>query len=528
MLFGINISDLFDEKSRFPEVQTEYINAFLDSIWLEPNSHSASLLIKAISQLNQLKLSHRTRMHALELYRPSVFKIGQLLARHFSSSTLPFPQETSQSASLAESLFKELSYGYHLALLDKKNKLLTFNLVSEASIALALIRIFEVQRELAMVYHLTYFSINAQFWSNLNQLYFYASELGIESVEISIGDSLTISPKLIYTQILLLQTANTKNLHPVDIALCADYIVRNASSEMLFPAENQTVTEGFFISLKSNQPPLPISTIDKSCELPSVLYLNTSKLAAKVLLHIDCINKGNIPSDDSVPKYEVSDQFIDLLSYLVKQWGINRERTHPRREQSRDIAIGITLNAAHFFINDQEIYSHPESSNNSSADPDRVPNEQGKSPNYYPSTWKILNSSVAGASLKRPIQAKESIQIGDILCIQGAISNKWNVASIRWASYKEDHQIEIGTQIISESAIATGARRANQDNFENVLLMPGNDKLKVNPSIIGPCGMFEYGRLLEIDEMGKKTKIVMMYKLIQRTNSFEHFYYRYL
>jgi hypothetical protein len=110
--------------------------------------------------------------------------------------------------------------------------------------------------------------------------------------------------------------------------------------------------------------------------------------------------------------------------------------------------------------------------------------------------------------------------------VKSANDATWSLAVLRWAS-NDDQQLEIGTQLIAPNAKAIAIKSPKQDQFEPALLLPDMPTLKQAASIIAVCGSYSPARVLEIDQQGTLSKILLT-KLIDRTGSFERFQFSYL
>ncbi|HLD08731.1 MAG TPA: hypothetical protein VJB68_01640, partial [Methylophilaceae bacterium] len=111
--------------------------------------------------------------------------------------------------------------------------------------------------------------------------------------------------------------------------------------------------------------------------------------------------------------------------------------------------------------------------------------------------------------------------------VKNSGESHWSVGVLRWISNNEHQQLDIGTQLIAPEAKAAGARVPDQREFEPVLLLPGLPAIKQPSSVVSACGMYSPARVLELDEHGKISRI-MLTRLVERTNSFERFQFSYL
>src|SRR3970040_425743 len=143
------------------------------------------------------------------------------------------------------------------------------------------------------------------------------------------------------------------------------------------------------------------------------------------------------------------------------------------------------------------------------------------------SRWQALNISAGGMALRKFPNTEGNVRVGDLLSVKNSSESHWSVGVLRWISNNEHQQLDIGTQLIAPEAKAAGARVPDQREFEPVLLLPELPAIKQPGSVVSACGMYSPARVLELDEHGKISRI-MLTRLVERTNSFERFQFSYL
>jgi len=121
---------------------------------------------------------------------------------------------------------------------------------------------------------------------------------------------------------------------------------------------------------------------------------------------------------------------------------------------------------------------------------------------------------------------EETVRVGELLSVRNEKELRWSVGVLRWANNGAE-QLEVGAQLLAPEAKAAGARAVDKEKFQPVLILPGITALKQAPSIVAGNGLYSPARMLELDESGRISRI-MVTKLIERTNSFERFQFSYL
>lgn len=191
------------------------------------------------------------------------------------------------------------------------------------------------------------------------------------------------------------------------------------------------------------------------------------------------------------------------------------------------VELGIGISAAHYFINGQKHYSAPTDEAITEISAHTEPGAANvDSKKYRSSRWQVLNISAGGMALRKPPNVEETVRIGELLSVKNEKEPRWSVGVLRWANNGAE-QLEVGAQLIAPDAKPAGARAIDKGVFQPVLVLPGITALKQTPSIVAANGLYSPARVLELDEAGKISRI-MVTKLIERTNSFERFQFSYL
>jgi len=525
MSLSLKVPALAEKPLLLAETRTHKIADFIHRLPTANLLETASTLFEELEILNRQKVSCDDRLRALELYRPVVIDLGMQLAEQYNTATLPLPEKAKSHAGIAESLWLEMSYGYKLALLDKQKKL--FSLGKERSTALIVQRAMDSMRELAMVYHQTYFSLPKSVWADLNQLYMYAAQQSLHEIEVPTDADHSSTISLIYKKALLMALADPQRLASVDIKRTADYIQRHAHQAHLMGyglIENPAGV--FMLSLDTDTPPVPYTKSKKEGDAKSDIFLITINLARLIHKHIQQLRSSSDEAssnleDGALPADAREARYLDLLTYLIKQWSESPKRVFDRTRKNTSVEIAVGISAAHHFFHDEK--SNLVSDEEIVIEKSLTNQQQAISS----SRWIVLNLSAGGVALRKPPNIKESLRVGGLVCMREANGKHWSVGVVRWAANNEEQQIDIGTQLIAPTAKPVKLRKPSQESFEKALILPGITVLKQTVSVIAPTGTYSPAGQLELEEAGKVTRVIIT-KLIERTNSFEHFNFSYL
>lgn len=529
MALNLELLTLEDKPLIIAETRSQKITQFISNLPLSKPLEAATLLFDEMEILNRQKVAADARVKALEIYRTTVINITESLATEYCSAPMPLPQRAKNHAAAVESLWRELGYGYKLALIDSQTKL--FSLSSNKSVAFIVQRAMEALSQLAMVSYQTYFTVAGNIWSDLHQLYFFAVQQSLHEIELTAngGQTGTNSVNHTYKQALLMSLTGPQHLPPQNIKQVADYIARYAHHTQLqgvAPLENPAGI--FLVSLNADKPPIPYSKNLKQADQGNDILLITMGLARLVHQHIQMLQAGKPAKNNGLPDNASDPRYLDMLVYLIKHWGASPKRIYNRSRKSDGVELGIGVAAAHYFVNSENHYTAPNGISDVTEISAHIPRESSASQKKFSlSRWQALNISAGGMALRKFPHTEGNVRLGDLLSVKNSGEPHWSVGVLRWINNNEHQQLDIGTQLIAPEAKAAGARVPDQREFEPVLLLPELPAIKQPGSVVSACGTHSPARVLELDEHGKISRI-MLTRLVESTNSFERFQFSYL
>lgn len=482
----------------------------------------ASHLHIELEILNRQRVSPSNRIQALDAYRQLLISTAHVLAEDYCNATLPLHDKAKLDAAAAESLWIELGYGYKLALIDLQNQLI--KLGTDKLSAHTIQRSMHAIAEHAMVYYQTYLTPPDHIWSDLHQLYFCAVQLGIQHLKTDTqmaafeAGNLETSIESTYKHALLMSLADPQHLIQKDIRLIANFLayhVKEAQITAVTPLE--TSTGAFIISLKSNDPPVPYSKQKEAPDPDTDILLQTMDLVRVIHQHLSNLLNKQLPKDGSIPEAAPRNDYIDLLTYLIKHWGIIPKRVFNRSQKNGELELVTGIAAVHHVSDNKPI-----ASNAISRHVDEL--NQIHTQHVRPSRWQILNISATGMSIRRHPTAEKNIRIGSLLGIKTKDEDKWSIGLVRWASCGTKDRLDMGIQLIAPHAQSTSVRIDGGEEEEIALLLPEIIAVKQAATIIVQTGIFEPARQLVLIYKNQRQHI-MLTKLIERSHSFERIQY---
>lgn len=519
MALNLNTPTLEDKPSMKAETRPEHISRSLEALHAENTLDIAYYLLRELEILNRQKVSTNKRLQALDTYSPLLIRTAQALAEVYTNAYLPLHDRAKLAANAAELLWLELGYGYKLALIDLQNQLI--KLGTEKNSARSIQQAIYAVSEQAMVCYQTYVAPPEQIWSDLHQLYICATQLdlqnfsqnlNVENVPVGAAANPNISIENNYKIALLISLADTKHLAQRDIRLIADYLTHHVERAVITNAMPEAISNStFLISLESNKQPAIYHSQKGNLDSTSNILLHTIDLIRAIHDDLSLLQNKQLPSSGSIPSNTKRDDYIRLLTYLIKHWGVTPTRFYHRSSKNGDIELVSGIFAIHKV----------------SSDIIKVTSKQEgvhKIQQTMPSHWQILNISATGMSVKSHPTVKKNIQIGSLLGIRVKSEPAWSLGVVRWVSCGNHEKLEIGVELISPNAECAIAVINDMEQDEMVLLLPAILATKQFASLVAPIGTYKPARSLTLLNNNESEHVILT-KLIERSGHFERMQY---
>ncbi len=522
MALNLNIPALQENPLFIAETRPQKIKKSLAELDSSDALDIALHLNNELEILNRQKVSFSNRLQALDCYREFVTNTAKILEKEYCNAALPLRDEAKLAASSIESLWLELGYGYKLALIDLQNQLI--KLGADKSSAEAIQSAMHAIAEQTLVYYQTYVVPPEHIWSDLHQLYFCAVQLGIQHVEIKnaprngSGETVIKSEVTIentYKHAMLMSLAEPQHLSQCDIRLIADYLshhVGQAQIIAVMPLENETAA--FVIGLNSNNPPVPYSKKSDAPNPVTDILLQTIDLVRAIHQDLGQLQSHKLPGNGSIPAKANQGDYIDLLTYLIKNWGITPKRIFNRSLKNGDIDLVVGIAEIQRISDEANITATGTSMHNAS-DISKL-----QASLTTPSRWKTLNISATGISIRRHHTAEKNIRVGGLVGIKAKEESHWSIGIIRWANCGTRDRLDIGIQLIAPQGQGAIANINDSNRDELVLVLSEITAMRQPASIIAPKGTYTPARQLTL-KYKNKTQQVMLTRVTERTHFIE-------
>ncbi len=504
MALILNLPVLKDNPVMHAEVRTQKIIPYLENLQTQSIQVGSSSLLRQLVELNRQRIPAKDRIKVLDLYTPVVKRVTEILAEAYMETTLPLAGQVKSAAAMVESLWLEIGFGYKLAFADLQNQLIK----SSKSNVHCIQRAMHAITEYALTFYQTYTTPPSHVWSDLHQLYFCAVQLGIQNQHSASADSKSASNKNqaleptienTYKQGLLIFLADTQRLSPKNMRLSAELLAAHVNKvhiSAVVPLESTIAS--FIVHLQSNDPPTSYNKQQVAPDPSTDILILTIDLVKALHQQLNRLLNNQLPSDGR-------DNEIDLLTHLIKHWGISPKRVFRRLAKNGDLELVSGISAIHLSANMTAAFYNE-------AKP------------LLPSRWQIVNVSATGLSIRRHPTAEKNIQIGRLIATKTKTDTAWSLGVVRWANCGDRDKLDIGVQLLAPQTTSAIARMDKREYDEPILMLEANKATKIGASLILPKGTFEPSRKLSIEINAKKLNAIMT-KLIDRTQDFEQVQY---
>ena len=528
---------------------------------------AARQLYQAIRELNQLDTDPLMRFKLLEVIRPKIYSIAELLGKHFLQNSVSLNDRQLKVANLTQSLQSHLAIGYKLVVAKSITSLATTDKPSKIVTTSIHRAITDTAHTILRAYQL-YCHPPERAWFEINQLYLLAETHRLTDYKINDEQTHYLSTSTIthiFVRTHLLGTAKPNNLRQQDLLQLFSATELWAERVKITDCDDEEAL--FLINLHR----------DKTAQYRQHLRneqkalfrsLNTASLVRELKSY--AANPQG-PSSITVPG-KLSD---NLLTHSTQAWGIHWQRSFRRTPTEGHLRLCIGLSATHYYIagckdferlqiemkpraisggtealgkadtgkrSSEDVWSEafdaggsviPE---NSSMNIDAIEfinkhkvQEEDTTLKYPSHDVTLLNTSPGGYCVHWKGELPASIQAGEILGIQEQGVRHWAIGVIRWIRHLREKGTQLGVELLAPKAEA-GAAQLQQKTGENgpymrSLLLPAIKAIAQPATLILPRMPFRTGNkidLMHTDNHGRH----QLTKRITSTNSFSQFQFR--
>lgn len=488
-------------------------------------------MLEALIALNQSTISGLDSLKIAEQFRESVHVLQDGLLSRYTQKAIPLADNETQAWQSAMQLWQALEQCYarcwHAAIKGQTDVAEYMPLLAERTLYCSL--------KVNLGYFFIHRAIPTEQWTQQFNYYQLAKTLGIEQKKakdslISIGGAAT--PEHVFIHSLLLNAANPfqSNLRNLLwINECLEVFSTRCALEHI--AETLPNRAAYTIDFAAPAAPerLERTTKDSETAISSLL------LAQALSKRIKLLRSGEMPEKIGLGTALSPQAAEALLIDLYRQWCDHPvERNLPRRENQKAVAVGFGLTNLHRWMAEGRFAPAPQDETQLSSQELMQIRLFGQTsalnspivlPKIITNPWQTIDETATGLRLQRTHDG-ERVSLQQLLIIKD--SQQFLIGSIRWLC-EQGQDLQIGVQLLpgipqAATIRAQDAARFGQTDHTEVLLIPAIVALQVPNTLILPSGWFRQGRLLELWDGQRKTRIRLV-SILSRGNDFERIHF---
>ncbi|APR66005.1 hypothetical protein CN03_03115 [Thalassolituus oleivorans] len=554
----------------FCSATAEGVSKWAKELPMANTGEASRRLYLAIRELNQFDAAPALRYQILEIVRPYIYSVCELLNKHFLQSSISLNDKQLKIANLSQALQGHLATGYkmvvahslsRLAPTEKPNKVVTqaiHRAITDTS--QTILRAFQL-----------YCQPPERAWLEINQLYLLAEMHKIADYRMDNPETRFLSEssiKDVFMRAHLLGTAKPNNLRQQDLALLYDASELWAEHVDLTAADDESAL--FIINLHRDRPGQYRQHL-RDAQKPSYRSLNTTQLVQALKYWAA---NPNDKHTITIPG-KLSDT---LLSHAIQSWGIHWQRSFRRATSQGNLKLCIGLSALHYFTAGQREFEQliltmkpsamdgdsgintvdtgrpvqddvwadafdagsvrmPENAGMSLDAIEFINKHKGEQANvsapvpgkYHAHEVDLVNTSPGGYCLHWHGDIPASIQAGELIGIQENGVKLWSVGIIRWIRHLRDQGTQLGVELLAPKA-EVGVARLLQKTGSNgprmrALVLPEIKAIAQPATLLLPRIPFRTGNKIELmhTEMSGRFQLT---RRLASTSSFSQFQFR--
>lgn len=492
-----------------------------------------SQLLTQVNELNRYPMRGLERLDTLEQLRETIGYVQDHYSGKLASKPLPLNESELMVLFALVQLWHALVSGYQRCLQDymaDDRKL--------AKHAALLCQRCLLYSGLEIIEHLrTGYEFDDKLWKQLHELYAFAEERGLHSVEVD--DPLNSkhprsSCQDIYVKILLACHARPAELSRSQLHLLDSWLTQWSGTVTMDRscAPGADEAQPLALDMSSAHGLWAAKLIQHS---DSVRYLAVAQLSNLLRSKIALLQQGKTPQQSGLGEQGNSRDCMDFLKFLHQCWCEEHSRFGERPP--------ITLDA-HLCSGIEDIYAQLTGRKFNPFGRDTTLNRKAREQiatfgrvlqddlnerneqEFRFENWHLENGSILGARLTRKDTIGERLSYNQLVAVRPDNAENFTLGATAWARVTRAGQLQIGVRFLPGVAKAisisvTGINATSMDKHAPALLLQAVPALKMPPSLIIPRNWFQRGRVIEVTLPGSGPQHAKMGLSVERGIDFE-------
>lgn len=449
--------------------------------WLASNlSADADLelatLVRHLEELGRSDVSRSQLHRCLDLLHSRSMAISRQFRERLSGASLPLTLGLHRSATRLVSALGKLATGHEEVLNEIRHRLVRTLRRNPATISAKALELLGEQLTIA---HLAGNSAPYEFWLKAHALY---AGSGSEA-EPGHGNEAPESAKAAYKYLLAFSAAHPEGLTGREICWLSDFLASNASSTSIrYSAPGEDELGWFWLDPDQDTQPMSIHRRNPP-DVDGLLYFSGEELARRATSLIDRLEgDGPLPPDfhAGLERGEAA----TLLRRVREYWACPPRREHSRRRSQYGVRVCCGLDTIWKMLRDPGL-----------------PHQA-----LYSSEWMVVNESPTGYAIMQVTGTANDLNAGMALALRRSDEEPWTLCVVRWIRTETPEQIELGLQVLANSAkpVTVGFRNANRTRpMSPALVLPPVHALGRQQAILAPAGTYSARRFMLVSDTNR-------------------------
>lgn len=554
---GLQIPIQNSSKQLKIKLDTETIKQWRTNLPTADIGATAKELFLLLNEMNQVVLEANQRFTIIELLRPPLQLVCQMLRKHYIHQTTALTKQKLTIANLAQTLQLEMANSYKIALEDLQTNI---NNTTKPLLQLIIYRIMYYYHAILLRNYQTYSPTPAGIWQELHLLYIFAKDNNL--LQNNINELITNKeqPATIitcYLYSLLLAATDPYKWCQTELDILNNALPAWISLATLTnPAKIKPNKPGLFkIDLHSDLPPEPLN-LKQQAPTNTTIILDINKICN----HLHDIAKKLTPNATT---YKINPQTqcsATFLQHLLNSWDTIITRQYKRFEVNCKMQAVFGLLATHHYISNgipfdanPKITKQPTLLAKQEQEPTKATSNltepalnlelldieasgadtEDPSKKFIIYDCSLLDVSPNGFCLLWECDSYPLIQPGEIIATRtGEDANNnshlWNIGVVRWLKHTADNKLKVGVQLLAANAKAAGAQiikdKEPSGYFLRCLILPSMEASQVAQSLITPTLPFKLGKTINLYTVENTTTVTTkLTKQLDATNTYRQF-----
>ncbi len=440
----------------------------------DPDLELASL-VRNLDELGSSESNRGQLKRCLEPLYARSMAISRLFRGRLAMAALPLTIGMHRSATRLLAALGKVAAAHEEVLSETHNRLAR-SLRRNPSIVSA--RAIELLAEQFTIAHLAGSSAPFEFWLRAHAVFNAADPLAGDK-----GDEAVESILAAYKYLLALSAAHPAGLTGREITWLADYLAANVRATSIRhspPGEDEL--GWFWVDPDQDTPPISIHRRPPP-PVEGLLYFSGEELARRATCLIDQLEGDTPPSPDTHPGME-RHEVATLLRRVREYWACPPHREHSRRRNQYAVQVCCGLD------NIWKMLREPGSARQSA----------------HSSEWMVVNESPTGYAIMQVTAAAATLTAGIAIALRRDDEEPWTLCVVRWIRSETPEQVELGLQVIANSAkpVTVGFRNANRPRaMSPALVLPPIQAAGRQQAILAPAGTYCARRFMLVSDTNR-------------------------